>query len=79
MQFWKPGTQGPGSTVDRATESEDVIVPSAPASAALGIQAQREQLPIFKHSKLIRLILVRRFEAHFLKGTNFYTASRAMV
>lgn len=79
MQFWKPGTQGPGSTVDRATESEDVIVPSAPASAALGIQAQREQLPIFKHSKLIRLTLVRQFEADLLKGTSSYTVSRVTV
>ncbi|OCB91383.1 P-loop containing nucleoside triphosphate hydrolase protein [Sanghuangporus baumii] len=49
MQFWKPGTQGPGSAIDRATELEDVIVPSAPSSSALGIQAARERLPIFKH------------------------------
>ncbi|KAL5490132.1 hypothetical protein ACEPAI_4965 [Sanghuangporus weigelae] len=49
MQFWKPGTQGPGSAIDRATELEDVIVPSAPSSSAVGIQAQRERLPIFKH------------------------------
>ncbi|THH10855.1 hypothetical protein EW145_g1061 [Phellinidium pouzarii] len=49
LQFWKPGTQKPGSSVDRATEIEDVIVPSAPGSWSLGIQAQREQLPIFKH------------------------------
>ncbi|KAI5124003.1 hypothetical protein M0805_003835 [Coniferiporia weirii] len=49
LQFWKPGTQKPGSSVDRASETEDVIIPSAPGSSSLDIQAQREQLPIFKH------------------------------
>ncbi|KAH8117149.1 P-loop containing nucleoside triphosphate hydrolase protein [Phellopilus nigrolimitatus] len=49
LQFWKPGALRPGSSVDRATEAEDVIVPSAPGSSSLGIQAQRERLPIFKH------------------------------
>ncbi|GJJ09371.1 hypothetical protein Clacol_003593 [Clathrus columnatus] len=48
LQFWKPGTQGPGSSLDRATESEEIIV-HAPNLSALGIQAQRERLPIFKH------------------------------
>lgn len=49
LQFWKPGTQRPGSSVDRDTETEGNIVPSAPASSALSIEAQRERLPIFKH------------------------------
>ncbi|KAF8525705.1 P-loop containing nucleoside triphosphate hydrolase protein [Gautieria morchelliformis] len=49
LQFWKPGTQGPGSSLDRATESEETIVHALPSSSSLGIQAQRERLPIFKH------------------------------
>ncbi|KAG6865288.1 hypothetical protein C0991_003748 [Blastosporella zonata] len=43
LKFWKPGTAGPGSTLDRATEVEGNVVPSAPA------YSQRERLPIFKH------------------------------
>jgi hypothetical protein len=50
MQFWKPGTIGPGSQLDRASETEDMVLPSAPMSASLPLQAQRQQLPIFKHS-----------------------------
>jgi hypothetical protein len=49
LQFWKPGTVGPGSTLDRATETEESVVQSAPPSGAYSIQAQRERLPIFKH------------------------------
>jgi hypothetical protein len=50
LQFWKPGTAGPGSTLDRATETEENVVQSAPSSAAYSIQNARERLPIFKHS-----------------------------
>jgi len=49
MQFWKPGTTGPGSTLDRATEVEGNVIPSALPYSQLSIQAQRERLPIFKH------------------------------
>lgn len=52
LQFWRPGTVRPGSNVDRATEIEENIVPSAPASASLSIQAQRERLPVYKHSNV---------------------------
>lgn len=52
MQFWKPGTVGPGSLLDRASETEDVVLSSAPIPTALSLQAQRQQLPIFKHSKV---------------------------
>ncbi|KAK7023803.1 P-loop containing nucleoside triphosphate hydrolase protein [Favolaschia claudopus] len=47
MQFWKPGTTAPGSSLDRETEAEDYAVPSAISN--LSIQSQRERLPIFKH------------------------------
>ena len=49
--FWKPGTTGPGSTVDRASEIEGgAILSSAPIGIGqLSVQAQRERLPIFKH------------------------------
>lgn len=43
LKFWKPGTVGPGSTLDRATEVEGNVVPSAP------VYSHREYLPIFKH------------------------------
>ncbi|KAF8515694.1 P-loop containing nucleoside triphosphate hydrolase protein [Hysterangium stoloniferum] len=49
LQFWKPGTQGPGSSLDRATENEENIIHALPSLSSLGIQAQRERLPIFKH------------------------------
>ncbi|KAL7414009.1 P-loop containing nucleoside triphosphate hydrolase protein [Mrakia frigida] len=48
--FWKPGTAAPGSTVDRETEAEGTLVQSAPNKyASLGLQGQRQSLPIFKH------------------------------
>ncbi|KAJ7702475.1 pre-mRNA splicing factor [Mycena rosella] len=47
LQFWKPGTTGPGSSLDRDTDGEGFAVPSAISS--LSIQNQRERLPIFKH------------------------------
>ncbi|RDX45471.1 P-loop containing nucleoside triphosphate hydrolase protein [Lentinus brumalis] len=47
LQFWKPGTLGPGSNLDRAAETEENVVPSAPST--LSLQATRERLPIFKH------------------------------
>jgi ATP-dependent RNA helicase DDX35 len=49
LKFWKPGTAGPGSHLDRASEAEENVVPSAPAYSSLSIQNQRERLPIFKH------------------------------
>lgn len=58
LQFWKPGTQGPGSSLDRATESEETIVHALPSSSSLGIQAQRERLPIFKHSSFVFLAYI---------------------
>ena len=50
LQFWKPGTVGPGSNLDRASQTEEFIVPSAPSSSSLSLQSARERLPIFKHS-----------------------------
>ncbi|KAF9792296.1 P-loop containing nucleoside triphosphate hydrolase protein [Thelephora terrestris] len=57
MQFWKPGTIGPGSLLDRASEAEDAVLSSAPMSTTLSLQAQKQRLPIFKHrDKLLRAI-----------------------
>ncbi|KAG9122768.1 hypothetical protein FRC07_000710 [Ceratobasidium sp. 392] len=53
LQFWRPGASAPGSTLDRATQNEDNIIHSAPAASNLGIQGQRERLPIFKHREKI--------------------------
>jgi len=45
LQFWKPGTAGPGSNLDRATENEALIVPSAPStSRALPIHPAKQKL-----------------------------------
>ena len=53
LQFWKPGTVGPGSSVDRASESEDLVAPSGPSTwSSLGIQAQRQRLPVYQHSNV---------------------------
>ena len=53
LQFWKPGTLGPGSSLDRASEAEGHIIPSLPPGGQqYGIQDQRERLPIFKHRTL---------------------------
>ncbi|KAL0581787.1 hypothetical protein V5O48_000264 [Marasmius crinis-equi] len=49
LKFWKPGTAGPGSSLDRDTEVEGNVVQSAPAYSSLSVQGQRERLPIFKH------------------------------
>lgn len=52
MQFWKPGTVAPGSSLDRATESEGALLQSAPVSTAfVGLQEQRERLPIFRYKR----------------------------
>ncbi|KAA1478379.1 hypothetical protein DENSPDRAFT_666073 [Dentipellis sp. KUC8613] len=48
LPFWKPGTLGPTSSVDRSTEREQAT-PSGPTPSALPLQAQREGLPIFRH------------------------------
>jgi len=50
--FWKPGTIGPGSTLDRASEAEESVVPYAPANSYLSLQSQQEHLPIFNHRQL---------------------------
>jgi len=49
LAFWKPGTVRPGSSVDRASEAEGDVLTSKPSSSSLGIQSQRERLPIYKH------------------------------
>ena len=59
LQFWKPGTAGPGSSLDRATETEENVIQSAPSSGYLGIQGARERLPIFKH-RASRMLGLRR-------------------
>ncbi|KII88814.1 hypothetical protein PLICRDRAFT_42054 [Plicaturopsis crispa FD-325 SS-3] len=53
LTFWKPGTAGPGSSLDRATEAEGNVIQSAPTSSLSSIQSQRERLPIFKHREKI--------------------------
>ncbi|KAF5331044.1 hypothetical protein D9619_005702 [Psilocybe cf. subviscida] len=49
LTFWKPGTAGPGSNLDRASQVEESIVPYAPQDGYLSVRGQQERLPIFKH------------------------------
>ncbi|CAL1703850.1 unnamed protein product [Somion occarium] len=67
LQFWKPGTVGPGSTLDRATEAEGSVISSAPIGAAVSIQAARERLPIFKHKEKL-LYCVENYGVTILVG-----------
>lgn len=67
LTFWKPGTTGPDSALDRATEAEGNIVQYAP-SCNSSIQAQRERLPIFKHSKYIVPIHDAWPDIHVFRG-----------
>ncbi|KAG8830586.1 hypothetical protein FRC18_007860, partial [Serendipita sp. 400] len=63
MQFWKPGTIAPGSTHDRATESEGSVLQSAPVSSAyVSLQEQRERLPIFRYKRQL-LYAVEKYAA----------------
>lgn len=49
--FWKPGTTGPGSALDRDcadVEGGVVVQQSLTANAHLALDQQRKQLPIFR-------------------------------
>lgn len=72
LTFWKPGTTGPGSTLDRATEVEGNVIQSAPSNIS-SIQAQRERLPIFKHSEYAVLYQETHTQKSF-KGKGYYIA-----
>ncbi|ESK97822.1 deah (asp-glu-ala-his) box polypeptide 35 [Moniliophthora roreri MCA 2997] len=67
MKFWKPGTAGPGSTLDRATEVEGNVIQSAPVYSSLSIQGQRERLPIFKHREKL-LYCVEKYGVMIVVG-----------
>ncbi|KZV60896.1 P-loop containing nucleoside triphosphate hydrolase protein [Peniophora sp. CONT] len=67
LQFWKPGTLGPGSTLDRVSANDGEIVPSAPSTGYLSIQAQRERLPIFKHRDKI-LHCIEKYQVTVVVG-----------
>ncbi|KAF9228541.1 P-loop containing nucleoside triphosphate hydrolase protein [Gyrodon lividus] len=49
LNFWKPGTAEPGSSLDRATQEEGTVIQSAPSHSSLSLQLQRERLPIAKY------------------------------
>jgi len=67
LKFWKPGTTGPGSTLDRATANEGDIVASAPSTGYLSIQSQRERLPIFKYKDRV-LHCIERYQVVVVVG-----------
>lgn len=66
LSFWKPGTAAPGSSLDRLTQEQESVIPSAPSDNSLPLQAQRERLPIAKYRECPQL-----FFPTFLKLTAF--------
>ncbi|KAM6500789.1 P-loop containing nucleoside triphosphate hydrolase protein [Amanita muscaria] len=57
LAFWKPGTSGPGSSLDRATEVEGNLFSAQSGFGGLSTEAQRQFLPIYKHKdKLLHSI-----------------------
>jgi len=77
LKFWKPGTAGPGSSLDRASELEENVVQSAPAYSSLSIQSQRERLPIYKHST--RTPVYHLAKTYISQGKNYSIVSRNMA
>lgn len=69
LQFWKPGTAGPGSTLDREAESEGSLLPGPSNSSAslLSISAQRTRLPIYKHREKL-LYCVEKYGVTIVVG-----------
>lgn len=59
LNFWKPGTLGPGSSLDRVEERDAAIISAPPTDS-------RERLPIFKHS--LSLDLASHLSADSLVG-----------
>ncbi|OWZ35392.1 ATP-dependent RNA helicase DDX35 [Cryptococcus neoformans AD2-60a] len=50
LQFWKPGTAAPGSSLDRESEKDGSLLPvNTSQNAHLSLDAQRQRLPIYKH------------------------------
>lgn len=71
LQFWKPGTQGPGSSLDRASETEGHVIPSLSSGGQqYGIQDQRERLPIFKHSACSMRALILELAVNLTRLTD---------
>ncbi|OCF39888.1 ATP-dependent RNA helicase DDX35 [Kwoniella heveanensis CBS 569] len=69
LQFWKPGTAAPGSSLDRESESEGSLLPSAGSSqnAHMSLEAQRQKLPIYKHREKI-LWCVEKYKVVIVVG-----------
>jgi ATP-dependent RNA helicase DDX35 len=74
LSFWKPGTVGPGSNLDRASQVEENIVPSAPGNSFLSTQGQ---LPISKHRECVSSAL-STLNNIYIKGRSSYTALKNM-
>ncbi|KAH9914718.1 pre-mRNA splicing factor [Fomitopsis serialis] len=56
LQFWKPGTTGPGSTLDRRLRLRECHSKRA-LRVYMGVQGARERLPIFKHSAFFHVFV----------------------
>lgn len=72
LTFWKPGTAGPGSTLDRATEEDGNVVQSAPSNGSISLDVQRHRLPIWKHRMFSASIYFLSSSDYLPKGKIFY-------
>lgn len=66
LSFWKPGTAAPGSSLDRLTQEQESVIPSAPSDNSLSLQVQRERLPIAKYRGCLRFF--GRFSSSLFSG-----------
>ncbi|WVW83262.1 hypothetical protein I302_105281 [Kwoniella bestiolae CBS 10118] len=68
LQFWKPGTAAPGSSLDRDNESEGSLLPSISSrNEHLSLEAQRKRLPIYKHREKL-LWCIERYQVVIVVG-----------
>ncbi|KAG9318354.1 P-loop containing nucleoside triphosphate hydrolase protein [Chiua virens] len=67
LSFWRPGTVAPGSSLDRLTQEQEHVIPSAPSADSLLVQAQREHLPIAKYREKL-LYCVEQYPVTIVVG-----------
>lgn len=67
LQFWKPGTVAPGSSLDREAEAEGSLAVSSARAGNLSLEGQRKRLPIYKHRDKL-LWCVERYRVTIVVG-----------
>ncbi|MGH0164759.1 UNVERIFIED_CONTAM: hypothetical protein FKN15_047917 [Acipenser sinensis] len=69
MKFWKPGTEGPGLSLNEEREATAEVGGSVVFNphASLSIEKQRQKLPVFKHRNYI-LYLLENYQTVVIVG-----------